>query len=136
MRILGSDGRNACRTRREKTNTPLQALVLLNDPQFIEAARVLAERCFREGGESAEERLAYAFRLSTSRRAKPAELKVLLAEYHERLNEFRTNPAAARDYIAGGGARPAVADIAPAELAACAAVVSLILNLDESISKS
>ena len=136
MRILGSDGRNACRTRREKTNTPLQALVLLNDPQFVEAARVLAERCFREGGESAEERLGYAFRLATSRRATPGELKVLLAEYGERLNEFRKHPDAANSYIAGGGARPAHTGINTQELAAYAAVVSLILNLDESISKS
>ena len=136
MRILGSDGRNSCRTRREKTNTPLQALVLLNDPQFVEAARVLAERCFREGGESAEDRLGYAFRLSTSRRATPGELKVLLAEYRERLNEFRDNPDAANAYIAGGGASPADSGITPQQLAAYAAVVSLILNLDESISKS
>ena len=136
MRILGSDGRNSCRTRRESTNTPLQALVLLNDPQFVEAARGLAERCFREGGESAEERLAYAFRLSTSRSVAPAELKVLLAEYRERLAEFRNNPAAANSYISGGGERPADTGINPVELAAYAAVVSLILNLDESISKS
>ncbi|MCP4849991.1 MAG: DUF1553 domain-containing protein [Verrucomicrobiaceae bacterium] len=136
MRILGSDGRNSCRTRRERTNTPLQALVLLNDPQFVEAARVLAERCYREGGESVEDRLRYAFRLSTSRRATSGEIKVLLAEYRERLSEFHNNPAAANAYISGGGASSPDAGIIPQQLAAYAAVVSLILNLDESISKS
>ena len=136
MRILGADGRNSCRTRRERTNTPLQALVLLNDPQFVEAARAFAERTIREGGKSAEDRLAFAFRLATSRKVTDKELRILLAEYRDRLAEFQSNKESAKVYLSGGGERQAPADIEPAELAATAAVMSLILNLDESISKS
>ena len=136
IRILGADGRNSCRTRRERTNTPLQALVLLNDPQFVEAARTFAERTIREGGKSAKERIAFAFRLATSRKVTGKELRILLAEYRDRLAEFQSNKKSAKAYLSGGGERPAPADIDSAELAAIAAVMSLILNLDESISKS
>jgi len=136
MRLLGADGRNSCRTRREMTNTPLQALVLLNDPQFVEAARALAERAIKQGGAAARERLGFAFRLATSRAPTDAELAILVAEFEDRLAEFRADPAAANAYLAGGGARKPDPAIDAAELAAYAAVASLILNLDESISKS
>ena len=136
MRILGADGRNSCRTRRELTNTPLQALVLLNDPQFVEAARALGTRAMQEGGKSIESRLAYAFRLSTSRAATAPELAILVAEFNDRLGEFESDAPRAKAYLAGGGTLKAAADLDPAQLAAYAAVASLILNLDESISKS
>ena len=136
MRILGADGRTKCRTRRERTNTPLQALVLLNDPQFVEAARALAERSIRTGGDTAEQRIAFAFRLCTSRRATEREMAILQQEYRDRLQEFKANGEAAKSYLAGGGAKKAAEDLDPAELAAYAAVCSLILNLDESISAS
>ncbi|MBT4692383.1 MAG: DUF1553 domain-containing protein [Planctomycetaceae bacterium] len=135
IRILGADGRTACRTRRAMTNTPLQALVTLNDPQFVEAARVLGERMIREGGDAATERIEYAFRLATSRRATNVESGILLAEFQDRLREFVAAPELAKQYLAGGGQRPAPADLEPSELAAYAAVSSLILNLDESMSK-
>ena len=136
MRILGADGRVSCRTRRELTNTPRQALVLLNDPQFVEAARALGTRAMKEGGESIESRLAYAFRLSTSRAANASELAILVAEFKDRLGEFEKDLPRAKAYLAGGGALKADPDLDPAQLAAYAAVASLILNLDESISKS
>ena len=135
IRILGADGRTACRTRRSMTNTPLQALVTLNDPQFVEAARVLGERIIREGGDTAEDRIDYAFRLATSRRATHVERVILLAEFQDRLREFVATPELAKQYLAGGGQRPAPDDLKPSELAAYAAVSSLILNLDESMSK-
>ncbi len=136
MRILGADGRTACRTRREGTNTPLQALVLLNDPQFAEAARVLGERIMKEGGDTPEKRLSFAFRLATSRTPTKAELTILLAEYSDRLQEFQDTPERARDYLAGIGHRKADPALDPAQLAAFTATCSLILNLDEAISKS
>ena len=135
LRILGADGRTACRTRREMTNTPLQALVTLNDPQFVEAARVLGERIIREGGDAPAQRIEYAFRLATSRRATNVESEILLAEFQDRLREFVATPELAKQYLAGGGQRPAPDDLEPSELAAYAAVSSLILNLDESMSK-
>jgi len=134
MRILGADGRTTCRTRRERTNTPLQALVLLNDPQFIEAARVFAERIMSDGGESPAERLSYAFRLATSRRVKRQELDILVAEYSDRLTEFQADTELAARYLAGGGRHKPAAGVDHVRLAAYAAVCSLILNLDESIS--
>lgn len=136
MRILGADGRNSCRTRRELTNTPLQALVLLNGPQFVEAARALGTKAMNEGGKSVESRLAYAFRLSTSRAATPPELAILVTEFNDRLGEFEKDLPRAKAYLAGGGALIVAPDSDPAQLAAYAAVASLILNLDESISKS
>ena len=136
MRILGADGRNSCRTRRELTNTPLQALVLLNDPQFVEAARALGTRAMKEGGKSVESRLAYAFRLSTSRAATASERAILVAEFKDRLGEFEKDLPRAKAYLAGGGTLKAAPDLDPAQLAAYSAVASLILNLDESISKS
>ena len=136
MRILGADGRTTCRTRRERTNTPLQALVLLNDPQFVEAARSFAERIVREGGDTPPERLSYAFRLATSRRIKPQELEILTQEYNDRYREFQADLELARRYVAGGGEREPVDNIEPGELAALSAVCSLILNLDESISSN
>ncbi len=135
IRILGADGRTACRTRRAMTNTPLQALVTLNDPQFVEAARVLGERIIREGGDTAADRIDYAFRLATSRRVTHVEREILLAEFQDRLREFGATPELAKQYLAGGGQRPAPDDLEPSELAAYAAVSSLILNLDESMSK-
>jgi hypothetical protein len=136
MRILGADGRNSCRTRRELTNTPLQALVLLNDPQFVEAARALGARAMKEGGKSVESRLAFAFRLSTSRAASATELAILVAEFKDRLGEFQKDAGRTKAYLAGGGTLKADSDLDPTQLAAYAAVSSLILNLDESISKS
>jgi hypothetical protein len=136
MRILGADGRTTCRTRRERTNTPLQALVLLNDPQFVEAARVLAERIMSEGGDSPTERLSFAFRLATSRHIKPQELDILVGEYKDRLKEFRADTELAARYLAGGGQHKPAEGADHSQLAAYAAVCSLILNLDESISSS
>ncbi|MEM7392002.1 MAG: DUF1553 domain-containing protein, partial [Verrucomicrobiota bacterium] len=133
MRILGADGRTVCRTRRERTNTPLQALVTLNDPQFVEAARMLGERVMREA-QSPEDRTALAFRIATSRRPEPAERVILMAELRDRLAEFKAQPATAMEYLKVG-ARPRPEDIPPEELAAYSAVASLILNLDESLSR-
>jgi hypothetical protein len=117
------------------TNTPLQALVTLNDPQFVEAARVLGERIIREGGNAPVDRIRYAFRLATSRRATNVESGILLAEFHDRLQEFVAMPELAKQYLTGGGQRQAPGDLRVSELAAYAAVSSLILNLDESMSK-
>lgn len=136
LRILGADGRTKCRTRREMTNTPLQALVMLNDPQFVEAARVLAQRVYQEGGNTPAGRITLAFRLATSRRPRPAELQILLNEFQDRLQEFSKDPAAAKAYLQSRGQHKSASGIPESELAAYAAVASLILNLDESLTSS
>lgn len=134
MRILGADGRTVCRTRRERTNTPLQAFVMLNDPQFVEAARMIGERML-SAGPDAKARIALAFRLATSRHVKAPELDILLAEYNDRLKAFSADTKMADAYLKVG-ARPVPKEAPIPELAACSAVASLILNLDESLSRN
>ncbi len=102
----------------------------------MEAARVFAERIMKEDGTDIHTRLSSAFRLSTSRLPSPAELSILHAEFNNRLKEFKANPEATTAYLNGGGVRKPDPALDQAELAAFAALCSLILNLDESISKS
>jgi len=127
--------REICTVRRERTNTPLQALVLLNDPIYVEAARSLAQRVMREGGDSNSERAAYAFRMATGRRPTAAESAVLLEELQERLIEFKQDREAATRLLAIGDSK-ADPSLEVGELAAWTMVARLVLNLDETITKS
>jgi hypothetical protein len=126
--------REVCTARRSRTNTPLQALVLLNDPTYLEAARKLAERSILEGGETAESRLSMAFRLALSRNPSLIETDVLLKLYQQRLIRYRGEPASAKSLVSTGES-PRNESIDQAELAAWTSVMSLILNLDEAITK-
>ena len=90
----------------------------------------------REGGDSIRTRVGYVFRLSTSRAATDEELEILLAEFADRQREFLANRESAQAYLAGGGESKPDPNMDTADLAALAAVASLILNLDESISRS
>jgi hypothetical protein len=112
----------------------LQALVLLNDPQFVEAAHAFGQRIIVEGGRDPASRARYAFRLATGRQPAAAEVKVLLGVYAKQRAEFEKRPAAADKLLAVGGFKPP-AGMDPAELAAWATVASLILNLDETLTK-
>jgi len=126
--------REVCTVRRARTNTPLQALVLLNDPTYLEAARALAERVMAEGGETPESRATFAFRVATARPPRPAELELLVAAYRRRLEQYRADPAAAEALVAiGERKRNEAFDVA--ELAAWTTVANMILNLDEMITK-
>ena len=126
--------RETCVVRENRTNTPLQALNLMNDVTYVEAARALAQRLLREGGKTVEERLTFAFRLATARMPVPRELKILQAGFERQLAHFRAQPQAAAKLLAVGEAqRPKGVDAA--ELAAYTTVASLILNLDEVITK-
>lgn len=136
IRILGADGRTTCRTRREVTNTPLQAFVMLNDPQFVEAARMLGQRAMEEGGDTPRSRISHAFRLATSRQINSHELKILVAEFQDRRKEFNADPEAAKQYLDGGGERTVNTAHDPTVAASYAAIASLILNLDESQSRN
>jgi hypothetical protein len=120
--------------RRATTNTPLQALTLLNDPIFVEASRKLAERSIHEGGSSADGRLAWAFRVATGRTPDAVELRVLHKKLDEMLTAYRADPAGARSLVAVG-ASPRDPAIPAGELAAYTAIANLILNLDEVITK-
>jgi hypothetical protein len=126
--------REKCTARRALTNTPLQALALMNDPTFVEAARALAQRTIAEGGKDDSSRLSYAFRLATARKPTGSESSVLRRLLEHRLEGFRKDPrAAARLVAVGESARDTRIDTA--ELAAWTTVASAILNLDETITK-
>ncbi len=126
--------RETCTVRRARTNTPLQALVLLNDPTYVEAARKLAERMMTEAGPSVEDRIAFAFRLTTARRPKAAETAVLREIFLRQVAQFRESPAAALKLLSVGES-PRNTALDPAELGAWSAVASVILNLDETVTK-
>jgi hypothetical protein len=134
MVTFDAAGRETCVVRQTRTNTPLQALTLMNDVTFVEAARVLAQRVLREGGTTPEGRLTLAFRLATGRPPRPAELGVLVAGLARHLDEYRRDPAAARKLISAGEA-PRDERLDVGKLAAYTAEASLILNLDEVVTK-
>ncbi|MDQ6665846.1 MAG: DUF1553 domain-containing protein, partial [Acidobacteriota bacterium] len=126
--------REKCMARRSITNTPLQALVLLNDPAYVEAARSLAERMMTEGGSDPAKRIRFAFRLATARQPDPKELRVLQDIARKELADYRSDPGKAVKlvHIGESAVDP---KLNPSELAAWTTVASVILNLDESITK-
>jgi hypothetical protein len=134
MTLFDMSTRETCRVRRARTNTPLQALVLLNDVTYFEAARVLANRMIKEGGPSPEGRLNVAFERTLSRPPSKQESKILTASLQRRLAHYRQNLAAAKKLISDGDAKNDTG-IAPAELAAYTVVASTILNMDETLTK-
>lgn len=128
-------GREDCIARRQRTNTPLQALILLNDELFTEASRKLALRMRLEGGESTEERIQFAFRLLTGRRAEKVELDILAGMLAEQRELFVKDPKAAAAYASAGKSKSASANADTIELAALAVVANAIMNFDEAIMK-
>jgi len=126
--------REKCTARRSITNTPLQALVLMNDPTYVEAARFLAARMIAEGGRAPGERIKYAFRMATGRVPDSQETAVLEEVANDALADFRQHRDEAAALLAVGASR-SNASLDPQELAAWTTVASMILNLDETITK-
>jgi hypothetical protein len=126
--------RNVCLVERENTSTPLQALVLLNDPQYVEAARVLAERMMNEGGESVPSQLSFAFRLLTSRRPLDHEEAMMARLFEEERTHFASRPEDAMNLLAVGEF-PRDPSLDPAEVAARTVVASTLMNFDEAYMK-
>ena len=135
MMNFDSAGRETCTVRETRTNTPLQALNLMNDAAFVEAARVLAQRVMIEVPDVPERRLALAFQLATGRPPKPSEEKVLLAGFERHLEQYQKNPKAALNLVISSQQSPIDERLDLCELAAYTAQASLILNLDEVITK-
>jgi hypothetical protein len=133
MAAFDAPDRETCVMRRARTNTPMQALVLLNDPTYVEAARRFAERVLLET-KTDQDRLAFAYQLSLGRSPQPDESKVLMRVYHSARLRFDKDKAAAEKLIAIGHSKRSE-KLDPAELAAWTTVASMILNLDETISK-
>ncbi|MCA9271199.1 MAG: DUF1553 domain-containing protein, partial [Planctomycetales bacterium] len=115
-------------------NTPQQALVLLNDPTYVEAARVLAARVMRDGGADAAARLRFAFGVVLQREPTGAEVDVLEKLRAKHLAEYQADPGSAAALLKVGASPPAEG-LDPAELAAWTSVTRTLLNLHETITR-
>jgi hypothetical protein len=134
MLLFDAPTREMCTARRETTTTPLQALVLLNDPQFTEAARVLAEQLVRQYGQDISACVTRAFRLATGRQPKEREREVLSQLYEQQLKTFEANPTAADQYLKIGE-RPPDKSLPPQQLAATTVLADALMNLDEFVTE-
>lgn len=135
MTTFDAPSREKCRARRERTNTPLQALITLNDPQYFEAARHLGYRMLREGGAEDASRLRYGFRLATGRSPCDSECTVLEESLAAQRAHYNGDLEAAKKTISVGES-PVPEDVPPPDLAAYTMVASLILNLDEVLTRN
>ncbi|NNE92907.1 MAG: DUF1553 domain-containing protein [Verrucomicrobiales bacterium] len=134
MVIFDAPSREKCIMRRPRTNTPLQALVMLNDPQFVEASRLFGERILREGGKSEAERFNFAFELAVSRLPTETEVGVLKDVLQEQRYRFQNAPETAKEFLTIGE-KKADEKLDPTELAAWSVLGQMILNLDESLTR-
>jgi hypothetical protein len=134
LTIFDAPTREACVVRRQMSSTPLQALALLNDEMYVETSRKLAERMIHEGGSTPAQRFAWALRVATSRTATHAEVQILERGFQQRFEKYRADPASA-DKLLTAGESPRDKSIDPVELAAYTTAASVILNLDEVITR-
>ena len=134
MTTFDAPSREICTVREQRTNTPLQALALMNETGMVEAARVLAERVLSEGNESTTDRLVKAFRLVTSRRPQPRELSVLEHTLDENLAHFANHPQEA-ERLAAVGEYPQTKDLSAIEVASYTTIANMLLNLDEVVTQ-
>jgi hypothetical protein len=134
LATFDAPSRETCTVRRARTNTPLQALVLMNDKQFVEAARKLAERMMTDGGPTFGERAAYGFRLTTSRTPTAGEAAVLQRVFDSQLKLFQSQQDAAEKLLSYGDA-PRNKQLDANELAAYTMVANVLMNLDETVTK-
>ena len=133
MLLFDMPSREVCTVQRTRTNTPLQALALMNEVTYVEAAKKFAERMVRQDGDAGR-RISWGFRCATQRAPDEEELRILLAGYKRRLGRFKREPESARKLLERGEAK--VSDgLDRAELAAMMTVAGVLLNLDEVINK-
>ncbi len=134
MSTFDGPSRESCVVRRERSNSPMQALLMMNDPQYVECARALAERTLRESGSSAEARAVFILRQSLQRLPSPQEVQGLVTDADAFLADYTANPEAAQALVQVGEYTPAD-DLNTTELAAWTMVCNLVLNLDEVLNK-
>jgi len=134
MQIFDAPTRESCVVQRARTNTPLQALALLNDEQFVEAARGFAGRMLHEGGASTDERLRWGYRSATARSAGEEQLAVLQRVLEGARREFEADPDSARALLGVGESLPDP-DLSPVELAAWTVLANTLLNLDAFVTR-
>jgi len=134
LTIFDAPTREKCSLRRSRTNTPLQALVTLNDVQFVEASRALAERALTQGGDTLDGQIDYAYRLASGVRPKSFVRQILKQAYHDELKLFQADKERATKLISAGESRRDET-LDPAVHAAMSIVTSMILNLDEVLTR-
>jgi hypothetical protein len=127
--------REECTVNRSLSNTPLQALDLLNDPIYVEAARVFAQNAIAHGGTTFETRMDWIFDQALNRQPGAEERSILRGLYDGNLKRFAANPSGARQFLSEGEA-PFPRDWNPAELAAMATITRAVLNLHELITRN
>ena len=134
MIAFDATDRSICEVRRQTTSTPMQALILLNDPQYVEASRKLAERMQNEGGDAQEEHLQYGFRLVTGRYPSDVELSLLQEHLRAEEQRFKQEPSQATDLLSVGQS-PRNMDLDLTYTAALSVVASTMMNMDEAYMK-
>lgn len=134
MMSLDASKRDVCRVKRERTSSPLQAFVLLNGPQFVEAARAFSEKLLTTHPENTAAALQEMFRTLTGRQASAAEVAVIQQLFDEQLKMFTATPKLADEYLKTGDATPD-ASVSKLKLAALAVVANTLMNFDESVMK-
>ncbi len=134
MMSFDAPNREVCLARRARTNTPLQSLVLLNDPTYVEVSRLLAIHMIQEGGSATIDRINLGYRRCVSRDARPDEQQIIQQILEHARERFLPNAKHATD-LNSIGAPPLDSAIDPVELASWKIVASTLLNLDETISK-
>ncbi len=135
MITFDAPSREACSARRARTNTPLQALILMNETQYIEAARILAERLMKEAGDSPEDKIIHGFRICTGRIPNDKEISIIKDIFKQQLEEYKNSPEAAKKLLNVGEAK-SDKSLDTTELAAWTMVANLLLNLDETVTKN
>lgn len=134
MMAFDAPSRQECTAERATSNTPMQALTLLNDPTYVEAARVFASRIIDEGGQTVTDRINWAYHMALSRLPQPKELELMTSLYEKHQSEYANNLDAASALVAAGEA-PTTQGVVTAELAAWTSVARVILNLHETITR-
>lgn len=134
MVLFDAPTRDNCTVRRQRTNTPLQALVLLNDPQFVEAARVLAEKTMKMHPDSVEDQLTQAYRALTGIHPETRVLSLLSELHQQAYDDFEQNLEEAIDLI-NTGEYPRGAALSEAKHAALTVAINTIMSFDETVTK-
>jgi len=136
LKAFDAPSREECTAQRPRSNTPLAALTLLNDPTFVEAARVFSEKILRAGGDTTESRLEFAFRCAVSREPDPMEERLLKQLLESQQRQYREDPQAAQRLLRVGLAPAASTEIDLAELAAWTSVARVLLNSSETVTRN
>jgi mono/diheme cytochrome c family protein len=134
FQTFDAPSREICTLQRQRTSTPLQSLVVMNDPVYVEAARVLAARVLQEGGDRLRDQVTLAFRLTLARPPRAEEIKVLEKTFHEQRTRFLADTNAAMSLLSIGES-PRPKDLPPADHAAMTGVANVLLNLNETMTK-